>query len=61
MLVKRNKVEKRKKEEERREEEKVSRKFRLGNYPNFSLCFVVFLVNVGFKVGFDCYLVVVLN
>ena len=62
MQVKRKKVEERKKEEERREEYKVSRKLRLGNYHNFSLFILLFLlVNVGFKVGFDCYLVVLLN
>ena len=46
MQVKRKKVEERKKDEERkerREEDKVSRKLRLGNYPNFSLLLVVFL------------------
>ena len=44
MQVKRKKVEERKKEEEkeRREEEKVSRKLRLGNYPNFSLFVLLF-------------------
>ena len=52
MQVKRKKVEemkkkgrrKEKEEKERREEEKVSRKLRLGNYPNFSFFILLFLL-----------------
>ena len=44
MQVKRKKVEERKKEEERREEEKVSRKLKLGNYPNFSVFVLLFFL-----------------
>ena len=39
-----NKRRKKKEEKERREEEKVSRKLRLGNYPNFSLFVLLFLL-----------------
>ena len=35
---------KKKEKKERREEEKVSRKLRLGNYPNFSLFVLLFLL-----------------
>ena len=38
------KIRKKKEKKERREEDKVSRKLRLGNYPNFSLFVLLFLL-----------------
>ena len=35
---------KKKEEKERRDEDKVSRKLRLGNYPNFSIFFLLFML-----------------
>ena len=50
---KENKRRKKKEEKERREEDEVSRKLRLGKYPNFSLFVLsVFLFELGLKLVF---------